>query len=104
MNTFQIEFIRREVPNRELLAQLAEEAAELAQAALKLRRALDNVNPTPVKPSDALEDLKEEVADVCLILHVLQIDTDSHEHKDTRAIKLQRWVDRIMRARKGGQA
>lgn len=31
----------------ELLAQLAEEGAELAQAALKLRRAYDGTNPTP---------------------------------------------------------
>lgn len=31
----------------ELLAQLAEESAELAQAALKLRRAYDGTNPTP---------------------------------------------------------
>lgn len=43
----------------ELLAQLAEEAAELAQAALKLRRALDGSNPTPKSVSecrDALDD------------------------------------------------
>lgn len=31
----------------EILAQLAEEASELAQAALKLRRAMDGTNPTP---------------------------------------------------------
>ncbi len=30
----------------ELLAQMAEEAAELAQAALKFRRVLDETNPT----------------------------------------------------------
>lgn len=31
----------------EILAQMAEELAEAAQAALKLRRALDDSNPTP---------------------------------------------------------
>jgi hypothetical protein len=31
------------LPKTEILAQLAEEASELAQAALKLRRALDNI-------------------------------------------------------------
>ena len=31
----------------EILAQLAEESSELAQAALKLRRAIDGKNPTP---------------------------------------------------------
>lgn len=35
------------LPKTEILAQLAEEASELAQAALKLRRALDGTNPTP---------------------------------------------------------
>ena len=35
------------LPETEILAQLAEEASELAQAALKLRRALDGTNPTP---------------------------------------------------------
>ena len=31
------------LPKTEILAQLAEEASELAQAALKLRRSLDNI-------------------------------------------------------------
>lgn len=35
------------LPREEILAQLAEEASELAQAALKLRRALNGTNPTP---------------------------------------------------------
>lgn len=35
------------LPKTEIMAQLAEEASELAQAALKLRRALDGTNPTP---------------------------------------------------------
>lgn len=35
------------LPKTEILAQLAEEASELAQAALKMRRALDGTNPTP---------------------------------------------------------
>lgn len=50
----------------ELLAQLAEEAAELGKAALKLRRALDGKNPTPVSPSEALRNVREEMADVLL--------------------------------------
>ena len=50
----------------ELLAGLAEEAAELAQAALKLRRTLDGRNPTPVSTGDASRKLNEEFADVLL--------------------------------------
>lgn len=36
----------------ELLAQLAEECSEAAQAALKLRRAGSGENPTPVSEED----------------------------------------------------
>lgn len=43
----------------ELLCQLAEESAELAQAALKERRALEDDNPTPVSYTDAHANLLE---------------------------------------------
>ena len=43
------------LPKTEILAQLAEEASELAQAALKLRRALDGTNP----PRRALRSAKQ---------------------------------------------
>lgn len=95
MHRSHLDFVRAETPATEQLALLAEEAAELAQAALKLRRALDNVNPTPVKPSDALENLKEEVADVCLQFDILMLDINSPEHRTRKQNKLQRWVDRI---------
>lgn len=63
-------YIATHLPKGEILAQLAEEAAELAQAALKLRRALDDVNPTPVITEEARKHLIEEIADVdlCLLL------------------------------------
>jgi NTP pyrophosphatase (non-canonical NTP hydrolase) len=50
------------------LAQLAEEASELAQAALKLRRALDGTNPTPKSVDECLENIQEEMADVFVCL------------------------------------
>lgn len=56
----------------ELLAQLAEEAAELAHAALKLRRVYDGKNPTPVTKETAAEDLLEEIADVELCFLALE--------------------------------
>lgn len=40
----------------ELLAQLAEECSEAAQAALKLRRAGSGENPTPVSEEDAFHN------------------------------------------------
>ena len=50
----------------ESLACIAEEASELAQAALKLRRALfcSKTNPTPVSIEEARKKIVEEFADV----------------------------------------
>ena len=47
------------LPETEILAQLAEEASELAQAALKLRRALDGTNPTPKSVAECEMNLLE---------------------------------------------
>lgn len=52
------------LPKTEILAQLAEEASELAQAALKLRRALDDTNPTPKSVAECEANLLEEFADI----------------------------------------
>ena len=59
-----IEYIASRLSNEELLCQLAEEAAELAQAALKLRRVITGTNPTPMNYRDACDNLIEEIADV----------------------------------------
>lgn len=59
-----IEYIASRLSNEELLCQLAEEAAELAQAALKLRRASTGTNPTITSHYDAVGNLLEEIADV----------------------------------------
>ena len=63
----------------ELLAQLAEEAAELGKAALKLRRALDGKNPTPVSPAEALRNVREEMADVLLCAISVGLDEQATE-------------------------
>ena len=53
-----------------LLEQLAEEWAELAQAALKMARKIRNENPTPKSRADCVANLQEEIADVelCVVL------------------------------------
>ena len=61
-----------DLPKTEILAQLGEEAAELAQAALKLRRALDGTNPTPVSEAEAWKALIEEFSDVALCCKLLK--------------------------------
>lgn len=90
-----IEYIRDQIPDEELLVQLAEEAAELAQAALKMHRVLDGRNPTPVRMSEAWANLQEEVADVLLSLRVLDIRIADHEYWASMEEKLERWVGRL---------
>ena len=60
----------------EVLAQLAEEAAELAQAALKLRRVLDGRNPTPKDEGECRKNLEEEYSDVVHCAMELGLNTD----------------------------
>lgn len=84
----------------ELLCGLAEEAAELAQAALKYRRALDGSNPTPVSPKEAYNKLLEEVADVRLYEDMLQLYLDNAQLTLIRREKVKRWAERL-REREG---
>ena len=85
--------IKSKVPLTELLAGLAEEAAELAQAALKYRRALDQTNPTPVNEDDAYEHLSEEIADVKLYCSLLSLNP-GHISEIMRR-KMGRWERRL---------
>lgn len=92
-----IDFIREKLPKEELLAQLAEECAELVKAALKLRRVYDGKNPTPVKQHEAYKNLVEEIADVSLCLEVLNMNTPNimYEVSHTMRMKMNRWCRRL---------
>lgn len=84
----------------ELLAQLAEECSELAQAALKLRRAITvGASPTDTKPSFAFAHFREECADVLLTMkYATGGDTAVMATKDIMEMadyKECRWVQRI---------
>lgn len=85
--------IETDLPVIELLAGLAEESAELAQAALKLRRAYDGTNPTPMTEEDAYDDLLEEIADVELYLDQLSINKKRIE--EIKGVKGYRWQKRL---------
>lgn len=100
----RIECIREHLPVEELLAQLAEEAAELSQAALKLRRVYDGRNPTPVKASEAFASLREELADVRLCAQVLGLNQSQVEQDKIIDHKLTRWCERLREADAGGVA
>lgn len=96
-----IEYIREQLSQEELLCQLAEEASELAQAALKLRRVYDGSNPTPVSLADALERLHEEIADVRLCLMVLGYEFDTQKAQVIIDTKLKRWARRLELCKEG---
>lgn len=84
------------IPMEELLAQLAEEASELSQAALKLRRVYDGTNPTPVPKENAIKNLLEETADVRLVVSLLGFnDKDEAICREIMARKTDRWADRL---------
>ena len=78
----------------EILTATAEEAAELAQAALKLRRAITGISPTPVTEDEAVRRLQEEIGDLfCCLYEILCIDWAQVnaviEQKRTR------WLERL---------
>lgn len=86
------------LPKAEILAQMAEESAELAQAALKLRRVIDGTNPTPVSEEEAKAAIIEELSDVALCCKLLNIRPSYY----TMQNKLNRWRKRL-EARNCGQ-
>lgn len=93
-----IDIIRDNVHELERLAQLAEEATELAQAALKLRRAYKSTgNPTPVTLQGAYQNLLEELADVKVCLAVLNLDANGTQWRVDQLAeeKLHRWAERL---------
>ena len=101
-----LEYIRSMVTEPEQLAALAEEASELAQAALKYRRTLIDGNPTPMTQRDAFHALLEELGDVAACLEVLNLEPSRNATINTtinivRNTKIRRWADRL-REKKGG--
>lgn len=93
-----IDIVREHLQPAELYAQLAEEATELAKAALKMRRAITEVNPTPITEAEAYGNLIEELADVRGCLMALGIGVDSATTRSIASIsevKMARWATRL---------
>lgn len=84
------EYILNNLDDRTLLEQLAEEAAELAKAALKCicAEGLSN-NTTPVSAGQARTNLQEEFSDVLTVAELLELIDCQNEKK------LQRWAKRL---------
>lgn len=74
-----------------MLEQLAEEASELAQAALKAARIERGENPTPVTDKEAEDHLIEEFTDVCMCAEELGLHADPR----VEAAKRDRFLCRI---------
>lgn len=84
------------LPKTEILAQLAEEASELAQAALKLRRALDGTNPTPKSAKECRKAFEEEYADVVNCIIALDLDDAAFDRmRKMQHEKEIRWLSRL---------
>lgn len=94
-----IEFIASKLSREDILCQLAEEASELSQAALKLRRAITGTNPTPVSEDEALHNLCEEIADVSLTEKVYFEQNKQRRLSGTSGLivndKACRWAQRL---------
>ena len=91
--------INQKLGARERLEVLAEEAAELSQAALKMIRAYRMgrvVNPTPLTPEEALENLFEEVADVEVAIESLGLYyMNRGKIEKIKEKKRKRWAERL---------
>lgn len=88
--------IAKKLTKAAALEQMAEEAAELAQAALKYARILRGENPTPVTEREAMGHLSEEVADVLVCMDVVMEYPGSLYGVDEQVFeKKARWLDRL---------
>lgn len=95
-----IEYIKHNLTDEDILCSIAEEASELAKAALKLRRAMTGTNPTPVTEVEAMNNLYEEYGDVLgafrvFFLHVGNEDELNEIINDNINAKYHRWANRI---------
>lgn len=96
-------YIMENVPTSAILCQLAEECSELSQAALKLVRVIDGVNPTTVSKQAAIDNLWEEVADVNVCLFCIRDFFDSRTFLNVerwKREKIERWAKRLAKTNK----
>lgn len=89
-----LEYVASHLSEEELLCQIAEEASELAQAALKLRRAITQHNPTPTSPETAFNGLYEEWGDLLNAINVYFTKLNIIPIGGNMD-KLERWANRL---------
>jgi len=74
-----------------LFEGIAEEAAELAKAALKVARVMRKENPTPVTLDDAAREVVLEYTDLRIYIDILRIYADGDVYDE----KKQRFIERL---------
>lgn len=88
--------IRETLTERDLLEQLAEEAAELSKAAIKMIRANGHTkNVTPTSQFDAYNNLEDEINDVLVAIEALGFNLHIRADFATKSHKWERWYRRI---------
>lgn len=100
----KLRYIRSRITEEDILCTVAEEASELAKAALKLRRAITETNPTPVGFEVARSMVLEEIADVQVAFDVfIQSVNDMETIEHTYEYKFERWVKRLEERKSGNE-
>lgn len=88
------DYITRSIGWEAMYTQLAEEATELAQAALKVARIMHGTNPTTISLIEAKDMVREEFTDVVQCATYLELGADYEQIKH----KEERWANRIANA------
>lgn len=89
--------IQQRIGQAALLEQTAEECSELAQAALKMARAMRGENPTPKPIEELKNNLNEEAADVRLCIQTI-LNAGLIDKKIVSIVmqeKRKRWEERL---------
>lgn len=98
----KLDYIAAKVSQTSRLMQVAEECAELVQAAAKMARIKAGDNPAAVSRDEALRSLVEEIADVRNAIDALRLDDvlPSGAVEEVQRAKLERWFERVKLAGK----
>lgn len=91
----KVAFIRNHISDTARYMMLAEEAAEVSQAAAKIARIFEGSNPTPKTMTEAWGDLTEEMNDIFL---AYEVATGEPFKPECNFFKIDRCVDRICEA------
>ena len=93
-------YMRDRIGDAAMYEQLAEECAELGQAALKMARGLRKENPTPMTETEASDMIIEEAADVLICIDEVGV-LDSSEVARVAHAKRERFKARWEEANGG---